>query len=115
MKEEYNQLIKNGTWILVERPLNRKVMKCKWVFRTKRNQDGQIEKYKSRLCLKGYLQLYGLDYTDTFAPVVKITSIRLIMVLSVYLKLQMYQLDFDTTFLNVTLKETIFMEQPKKI
>ena len=69
MKEELSMIEKNKTRILVERPRDRKVIGVKWVFRTKLNVDGSVNKNKARLVMKGYNQIFGMDYSDTFAPV----------------------------------------------
>ena len=75
MQDEIDQLENNKTWILVNRPKNRKVLKNLWIYKTKRDNNDIIIKHKSRLCLKGYLQIFGVDYTETFAPVIKLPSI----------------------------------------
>ena len=68
---------KNHTWRLVKRPMDRKVIGVKWVFRTKLNANGSINKYKARLVVKGYAQIFGVDFSDTFAPVARLETIRL--------------------------------------
>jgi Reverse transcriptase (RNA-dependent DNA polymerase) len=81
---EYDLPMKHGTWTLVPRPINVNVIACKWVFKTKliKNNEGlDALKYKSRLVAKGYSQIHGIDYEETFAPVVKFTSIRILLAL----------------------------------
>ena len=75
--------------------------------------DGTIDKYKDRLVFKGYKQKEGLDYFDTYSPVTRITSIRILIVLAVVHDLKVYQMDVKTTFLNGELEEEIYNEQPK--
>jgi hypothetical protein len=77
MQEEYSSLIENQTWDLVPLPLGRKLVRSKWVYRTKSAADGKFSKYKARLFSKVFQQVYGIDYDDTFAPVAKMDSIRL--------------------------------------
>ena len=77
MKEEFNSLQKNNTWELVDLPPGRKLVQCKWVFKTKFVADGSPLKYKAILVAKGYSQVHGIDYNETFAPVAKMDSIRL--------------------------------------
>lgn len=72
---EYQSLIDNGTWELVELPPDRKAIGCKWVFKAKRGSNGTVERYKGRLVAKGYAQKYGVDYDETFSPVVRFSSI----------------------------------------
>lgn len=112
MKIEYEFLMKNNTWELVNRPSNKNVIGSKWVFKTKYNQDGSIDRRKARLVAKGYSQIYGIDYLETYAPVANISSIRLILATAVEKELSLHQLDVSTAFLNGDLEEEIFMEQP---
>lgn len=113
IEEEYTSLINNKTWTLTDLPEGRTAVGCRWVFKSKVRPDGTIEKRKARLVAKGYTQVMGLDYVDTFAPVVRQESLRLIYALSVELDLQLRQLDVSTAFLNGTLDEEIYMEQPE--
>lgn len=114
MTEEHNSLIKLKTWKLVDRPNgNKKVIPCKWVYKLKMDADGNIMKYKARLVVKGFRQVEGVDYTETFAPVVRHSSLRTLFALAVEMDLKMRHLDVDTAFLNGDLEEEVFMEQPQ--
>jgi hypothetical protein len=82
MNEEYNSLIKNQTWDLVPLPSDRKLVRCKWVYRTKKATNGLVSRYKARLVAKGFQQVHGIDYDETFAPVAKMDSIRLALAIA---------------------------------
>ncbi|PKI74464.1 hypothetical protein CRG98_005146 [Punica granatum] len=104
---------KNQTWELVERPQNRKVIGVKWVYKTKLNSDGSVNKYKARLVVKGYAQIWGVDYSKTFAPVARLDTIRLHLAIAVKRNWKIYQLDVKSAFLNGVLEEKIYVEHPE--
>jgi hypothetical protein len=97
---------------IVDRPTDRKVVDSKWVFKVKRGPDGEIAKHKARVVAKGYTQIEGLDYDETFAPVVKFTTIRVLLAISAHLDLEIHQVDIKTAFLNGELKEEIYLKPP---
>lgn len=108
MKEEYSSLMENKAWTLVNKEENQKVVQCKWVFQLKSGVDGE-ERYKARLVARGFTQQYGIDYTETFAPVVRNSTLRLLFGLSVNLNLDIEHIDVTTAFLNSDLNERIIM------
>eukprot|EP00253_Pinus_taeda_P013492 PITA_13492 len=112
MNEEYHSLLANDTWNLVPLPKGRKLVRCKWVYRTKYGPDGKVDKHKARLVAKGFSQVEGIDYTETFSPVAKMNSIRLVLSLAASLKWEVHQMDVKSAFLHGDLHEEIYMEQP---
>lgn len=112
MSSEYNSLLGNNVWKLVDRPRNRNVVKCKWVFKKKLDASGHFDKYKARLVAMGFSQVHGIDYRETFSPVVRHSTMRILFALSCELDLKIEHLDITTAFLNGELQETIYMEQP---
>lgn len=111
-KDEFNSLIENKTWTMVDRPTQR-VLKGKWVFKYKRNALGKVVRYKARYVVKGYEQQYGVDYTDTFASVVKPMSYKMIFAIAAALDLEIEQMDVKTAFLYGDVEETVYVEQPE--
>ncbi|KAH9715988.1 hypothetical protein KPL71_021282 [Citrus sinensis] len=93
MEDEIKMIHKNQTWELVDRPLHKKTIGVKWVYRTKLNADGSVNKFKTRLVVKGYAQLFGVDFSETFAPVAWLDTIRLLLALAAQKQWKIYQLD----------------------
>ncbi|CAJ2666383.1 unnamed protein product [Trifolium pratense] len=113
MEEEMSMIQKNKTWELVDKPEDRNIIGVKWVFRTKLNADCSINKYKARLVVKGYAQIFGVDYSDTFAPVSRLDTIRLVLAIAAQKGWKVFQLDVKSAFLNGDLQEEIYVEQPE--
>lgn len=105
--------MKNGTWEVVPLPPGRGTVKCRWVFEIKPGYEGVPELYKERLVAKGFAQKYGVDYNETFAPVVKLPTLRTILALVAANDLKVLQLDVKTAFLYGRLDEEIYMRQPE--
>ncbi len=95
---EYKSLQERQTWSLVVKPTGRKIVDIKWVFKIKRNTNGTIAKYKARLVARGFTQEHGIDYIETFAPTVKLSTIRVILTLATYHDWEVEQLDVVATF-----------------
>jgi hypothetical protein len=112
MQEELAALAKQKTWDLVKCPLGTRPIKGRWVFKVKLDSNNQPIRYKARVVAKGFQQVYGIDYNETFAPVAKLKSIKLVLALVAQFNLEFKQLDFDTAFLNASLTENVYMEQP---
>ncbi|RVW18321.1 Retrovirus-related Pol polyprotein from transposon TNT 1-94 [Vitis vinifera] len=113
MKDEMSSMKCNDVWDLVELPNGVKTIGCKWVFKTKKDSLGNIERYKARLVAKGFTQKEGIDYTETFSPVSKKDSLRIILALVAHFDLELQQMDVKTTFLNGELEEEVYMKQPE--
>jgi hypothetical protein len=105
MKEEMESMAKNQVWDLVDLPKEAKAIGCKWVYKTKRDASGNVERYKARLVAKGFTQKEGIDYHETFSPVSKNDSFRIIMALVAHFYLELHQMDVKTAFLNGDLDE----------
>jgi histone deacetylase 1/2 len=112
MDLEMAALHRNQTWDLVHQPSDVTVIGCKWVYKLKHKADGSIDRYKARLVAKGYNQTHGLDYFETFSPVVKTATIRIILTLALSFKWELRQLDMHNAFLNGDLQEQVYMTQP---
>lgn len=93
MDNEHQALLQNHTWHLVPRPKEKNIVGCKWVYKIKRKPNGSVDRYKARLVAKGFKQQYGIDYEETFSPVVKVATIRLILSIAVSKGWSLRQLD----------------------
>ncbi|CAM8970229.1 unnamed protein product [Rhodiola kirilowii] len=112
MEKELSALQSNNTWTFVPLPPNKNPVGSKWIFRVKRHSDGTIERYKARLVAKGFTQEEGLDYNETFAPVVKMPTVRMVLALAASKDWPLYQLDVDNAFLHGDLNEEVYMIVP---
>ena len=112
MATEHEALLRNKIWHLVPRPMGKNIIGCKWMYKVKQKVDGSIDRYKARLVAKGFKQQYGLDYEETFSPVVKAATIRLILSIVVSRGWSLRQLDVQNAFLHGILEEEVYMQQP---
>ena len=113
INSEIESILHKLTWELVDLPPGCKPLSSKWVFKRKRKVDRSIDKYKARLVIKGYKQTEGLDYFDTYSPITRINSIRMVLEIAALRNLEVHQMDVKTAALNGDLEEEIYMEQPK--
>jgi hypothetical protein len=113
IKSEIDSIMQNHTWELVDLPSGCKALGSKWVFKRKLKPDGSVEKYKARLVVQGFRQIEGLDFFDTYSPVTRITSIRMLIAIAALRNLEIHQMDVKTAFLNGDLEEEIYMKQPE--
>jgi hypothetical protein len=113
MEDEMRSMSSNKVWDLEEIPKGAKTVGCKWVYKTKCDSRGNIERYKARLVAKGFTQREGIDYNETFSPVSCKDSFRIIMALVAHYDLELHQMDVKTAFLNGDLEEKVYMAQPK--
>ena len=113
MHEELHQFVRNDVWELVPRPKGVNVIGTKWIFKNKSDEHGTVIRYKSRLVAQGYTQVEGIDSDETFAPVVRLESIRILLAIVSHLNFKLYQMDVKSAFLNGMLQEEVYVEQPK--
>ncbi|CAM8886571.1 unnamed protein product [Rhodiola kirilowii] len=112
MEDEYNALCRTHTWRLVPRPPTANIIGYKWVFKTKHNPDGSIAKRKARLVARGFTQRFGIDYKDTFSPVIKPATVRIVLSIAISCGWNLRQIDVDNAFLHGNLTQTVYMQQP---
>jgi hypothetical protein len=112
VRSDMDSILSNGTWELSELPFGCKPIGCKWVFKKKLRHDGTIDKYKAQLEAKGYTQKEGKDFFDTYSPIARMTTIRVLLSLAASYGLIIHQMDVKTTFLNGELDEEIYIDQP---
>ena len=112
MKSEYESLMKNNTWELANLPKGQVAIGCRWVYAVKRDKDGGVQKFKSRLVAKGCSQRFGVNYHETFSPVVRYANIRLVVALAVEYGIYLHQMDVSSAYLNSELHDTVYMKQP---
>ncbi|GKV51031.1 hypothetical protein SLEP1_g57708 [Rubroshorea leprosula] len=111
MKEEIDSIEKNNTWELVDKPKGKTPIGVKWVYRVKYKADGSVQKYKARLVAKGYVQKHGIDFLETFFPVARFETIRLVIALAAQMKWKIFLFDVKSAFLNGWLEEDVYVEQ----
>ena len=113
IEDEMDSLLQNHTWELTDLPEGAKPISCKWIFKRKFCPDGTIERYKARLVAKGFSQKEGIDFFDIYAPVCRISTIRVLIAWAAIKWLVIHQMDVKTNFLNGDLTEEIYIEKPE--
>lgn len=113
MNHEISSIEENQTWELTVLPPGQKIIGLKWVYKLKRDANGNVTKYKARLVAKGYVQEYGIDYDEVYAPVTRLETVRLLLALSAKKKWEVHHLDAKTAFLNEDIKEDVYVAQPE--
>jgi hypothetical protein len=111
MQEELNNFKRNEVWSLVPRP-KQNVVGTKWVFRNKQDEHEVVTRNKAQLVAKGYAQVAGLDFEETFAPVARLESIRILLAYAAHHSFRLFQMDVKSAFLNGPIKEEVYMKQP---
>lgn len=109
---ELQALEENNTWTLTPLPPGKRPIGCKWIFKTTLNSDGSVERYKARLVARGYTQIEGLDFHETFAPVAKLVTVRCVLAITASRSWHLYQLDVNNAFLHGDLNEDVYMKLP---
>ena len=112
MQDELQALESNDTWSLTTLPPGKCPIDCKWVYRIKYNANGPIERYKARLVTKGFTQVEGVDFFDTFSPVAKLVTVKVLLSLAAVYGWNLTQLDVNNAFLHGDLSEDVFMSLP---
>jgi hypothetical protein len=113
MDEEFNSLKKNGTWDLVPLPPGRRAVSGKWCYKAKTDANGTVVRRKSRYVARGFTQQPGVDFDETFSPVVSLTSLRILLAIATHLDMEVKQMDVDSAYLYGKLEEELFLEQPE--
>ncbi|GKB26181.1 calcineurin B-like protein 4 [Tanacetum coccineum] len=113
IKSEIDSILQNHTWELVDLLSGCKPLGYEWIFKKKMKADGTIDNYKVRLVIKGFRQREGLNFFDTYLPVTRITSIRMVLAIAALRKLKVYQIDVKMTFLNGDLEKILYINQPE--
>eukprot|EP00253_Pinus_taeda_P013116 PITA_13116 len=113
MVEEYDLIVRNSAWEIVRRPEGKSVVGSRWIYKVKQVADRSVEKYKARFVAQGFSQIERIDYEETFAPVARYSSIRMILALSAQMGWHIHQMDVKTVFLNGVFEEEVYIEQPE--
>ena len=114
MQDEINALNAQKTWTFVPLPIGKNLVGCKWVYKVKKNLNGSVSRYKARLVVQGFSHKHGVDYSETFSPIVRHTTVRIILALAAMNHWELKQLDIKNAFLHRDLQEVVYMKQPQR-
>ena len=109
--EEYQSIMKNDVWYIASRPERKSIVTSKWIYKIKHTTDGSIEKHKASFVARGFSQVEGIDYEETFSLVARYTSIQMIIFLATSMGWKLHQMDVKTTILNGEIEEEVYIEQ----
>lgn len=112
MEEELNQFTINDVWTLVPKPKNKSIIRTRWDFRNKLDEQGKVVRNKARLVAQGYNQQEGIDFTETFAPVARLEAIRIMLAFAAHKNIKLFQMDVKSAFLNGFIEEEVYVKQP---
>jgi hypothetical protein len=112
MTKEYQSIMKNDVWDIVSRSKGKSVVTSKWIYKIKYETYGSVEKYKAIFVARGFSQVKGIDYEETFSLVARYTSIHTIISLVASMGWKLHHMDVKTSFLNVDIEEEVYIEQP---
>jgi hypothetical protein len=110
MVEEYDSIVKNSAWEIVPRLVDKSVVGSRWIYKVKQAADGSVEKYKARFVARGFSQIKGMNYDETFAPIARYSSIRYIFAISAQMGWRIHQMDVKTMFLNGIIEEEVYIK-----
>ena len=112
MHKELNQFTRNNVWELVPKPENQQIIGTKWIFRNKLDESGNVIRNKARLVAQGYNQEEGIDFDETYAPVARLESIRMLLAFACHRDFKLFQMDVKSAFLNGIIEEEVYVKQP---
>jgi hypothetical protein len=113
MHDELHQFTRNDVWALVPHPAEQNIIGTKWILKNKIDEHGTVVRNKARLVAQGYTQIKGVEFDETFAPVARLESIRILLSIACHLGFKLYQMDVKSAILNGVLQEEVYVEQPK--
>jgi len=112
-KKEIDSIIEKRILEAAVLPIGKNLLKTKWMYKLKHGADGSLKSYKVRLVACGYAQVYGVDFDETYSPVVRLTSLRIVFAIAAQLRLRIHQMDVETAFVNVDVTEEIYIKPPE--